>query len=425
MLLRERIYETLTKAARPLVRLVAPLHPQLRRAYAGRVTVVEMLATWARAHRTAAPLVWFHAPSVGESLMAQAIIEDLRRTVPGVQVAFTHFSPSAERIRERIGADVSTYLPWDITADIVAVLDALRPDVIAFVRTEIWPVLVDTAHRRQVRTCLVNGVLSARSSRLRAPSRFLLSPGYGRLDAVGAINAAAAERFVALGARPSVVTVTGDARFDQVWRRVAAIDRDAPLLKRLRDAAHFTIVCGSTWPADDDRIIAALVELFRDGGSRAIVAPHQPDSKHLAGLEQRLRDAGLRFARLADVEAGADIPDVTVVDRVGVLADLYAIADVAYVGGGFHSAGLHSIVEPAGLAVPVLFGPRHDNAAEAAEMMAAGGAFEVSDANSLAHALRALMDDATRARAGRAAREFVERRLGAAERNATLVSSLL
>lgn len=425
MLWRERIYELTLRAARPLIGLAASMNDQVRRAYNGRATALDTLALWARAHRTRAPLVWVHAPSVGESLMAQAIIEDLKRLVPGVQIAFTHFSPSAERIRERIGADVSTYLPWDVAADVEAALDVLRPNVIAFVRTEIWPVLVVAAGRRNVRTCLVNGVLSARSSRLRGPSRFLLSPAYARLDGVGAIDAAAAERFVRLGARAAVVSVTGDARFDQVMRRVSDIDCSAPLLQRLRDEKRFTIIAGSTWPSDDDRLIAALAAVLAEGDARAIIAPHQPDARHLRQLEQRLRDGGLRFNRLADIEAGAVQEDVVVVDRVGVLADLYAIADAAYIGGGFHKAGLHSIVEPAGLGVPVVFGPGHDNAAEAADMIAAGGAFEVRDAAQLESALRALKDRETRERAGAAAREFVYGRLGAAGRNAILIAGLL
>ena len=425
MLLRERVYEKALQAARPVIGLAAPLNAQVRRAFAGREAAVRVLEEWARHRRADSPLVWVHAPSVGESLMAQAIIEDVKRLVPGVQIAFTHFSPSAERIRERIGADVSAYLPWDIRSDIEPVLDALRPSVVAFVRTEIWPVLVDTARQRQVRTCVVNGVLSAHSSRLRGPSRFMLSPSYARLDAVGAINTAAAERFERLGARHDIVSVTGDARFDQVWRRVQRIDPNAPLLQRIRDEGRYTIIAGSTWPSDDERLVPALADVLRDTPGRAIVAPHQPDAKHIAELEETLTKAQLRFVRLADVERGERMEDVVIVDRVGVLADLYAIADVAYVGGGFHSAGLHSIVEPAGLGVPVVFGPGHANAAEAAEMLAAGGALEAADAGSLVNALRALQDRETRARTGDAARMFVESRLGAASRNAALIRSLV
>ena len=98
-------------------------------------------------------------------------------------------------------------------------------------------------------------------------------------------------------------------------------------------------------------------------------------------------------------------------DRVGVLGDLYALADVAYVGGGWGTAGLHSVLEPAAFGVPVLFGPFHANAREAAELIAAGGAFEWDADGS---ALRALLADPARRRAaGDAALRYVEAGLGA------------
>src|SRR5690606_20707703 len=98
-----------------------------------------------------------------------------------------HFSPSAERLASRVGADVAGYLPWDVTGEVRRGLGALQPTAIAFVRTEIWPVLVREAKGRGVALALVNAVLSEGSSRLGAGSRYLLGPGYARLDAVGAV----------------------------------------------------------------------------------------------------------------------------------------------------------------------------------------------------------------------------------------------
>jgi len=117
---------------------------------------------------------------------------------------------------------------------------------------------------------------------------------------------------------------------------------------------------------------------------------------------------------------------VVVVDRVGVLGDLYAIADIAYVGGGFHAAGLHSVLEPAAFGTPVIFGPRHANSREAGLLLAAGAATRVSDAPSLEVALGHWVEEpAARRSAGDAAREVVRAGLGAAERSYELVASLM
>ncbi|HEX9107100.1 MAG TPA: glycosyltransferase N-terminal domain-containing protein [Longimicrobiales bacterium] len=444
LLARERIYARALAAARPIMPLLGRLDPKLARGVEGREGAVARLQHWAAtARESARPLVWVHAPSVGEGLMAQAIISTLRERAPEgakPQIAFTHFSPSAERLAARIGADVADYLPWDLPGDVQRVLEALRPDLIAYVRTEAWPVLSALAARAGARLALVNAVLSQGSSRLRGHSRFLLGPTYRRLDAVGAVAEADAYRFRRLGVEPERVKVTGDARFDQVWQRVQALvgeggeHRNEPLLARLRQPHVTTLIAGSTWPADEERLVPAFArarEASRVSGAlwRLIVAPHEPDERHLQPLEERLSEAGLAHARLAEIEAGAALPEVVVVDRVGVLADLYSVGTLAYVGGGFHSAGLHSVVEPAALALPVIFGPRHGNAREADELEDAGGGFEVSDGAELESCLTELTSGGSapgsRTRAAAAALEYVRSRLGGAAANADLLLRLL
>jgi 3-deoxy-D-manno-octulosonic-acid transferase len=132
----------------------------------------------------------------------------------------------------------------------------------------------------------------------------------------------------------------------------------------------------------------------------------------------------LRGARLGAPDAAA--ADVVIVDRVGVLGDLYALASVAYVGGGFHSAGLHSVLEPAAFGVPVLFGPRFTNSRDAELLITAGGGATADSAAAIETRLTDwLSDDGLRAETGRAARDLVEGGLGAAERSWEIVSELL
>jgi 3-deoxy-D-manno-octulosonic-acid transferase len=306
-------------------------------------------------------------------------------------------------------------------------LDALQPNVIAFVRTEIWPALVREAAARRTRTALVNAVLSPRSSRLKASGRWLLSDAYRRLNAVGAVARDHADRFSRLGVTAQRLHITGDARFDQVMQRINQLDREQPLLQRLRDQRLLTLVAGSTWPSDDVELLGPLAQARKGKPMRIIMAPHEPDAAHLRALEQRLDTHGFAHARLSDVEHGnSRLPEVVVVDRVGVLADLYAIANVAYVGGGFHDAGLHSVVEPAALGVPVIFGPRHGNAREADELAGKGGGFVASDGHAAASVILDLAARPVhRQTSSSAARSFVEARLGGARRNAELIARLM
>jgi 3-deoxy-D-manno-octulosonic-acid transferase len=154
------------------------------------------------------------------------------------------------------------------------------------------------------------------------------------------------------------------------------------------------------------------------------VAPHEPTSPHAAAIARWAAAAGLRLARLDEADAAG--ADVVLVDRVGVLGDLYAVADIAYVGGGFHRAGLHSVLEPAAFGVPVLFGPLHGNSRDAEVLLADGGAQAVATREALAGAmLRWLDGDAFRADAGARARAAVVAGVGAAERSYALLAPLL
>jgi 3-deoxy-D-manno-octulosonic-acid transferase len=425
---RESVYEAAMRAAGPLLTPVSAIAGgKLRRGVHGRRESLDVLCDWGDAHRDPArPLAWLHAPSVGEALMAQAIIAALRERRPDVQIAFTFFSPSAERVLNRLGADVAAYLPWDTAAAAHALLGALRPSAIAFVRTEIWPVLTREAEAADVPALLVNAVLSEGSGRLGSAARFLLGPAYARLAAIGAADAEDGARFQRLGAPAHRIHVTGDARFDQVEARIRTLDPGVPLLARLRAAAAPVLVAGSTWGADHERLLPALAPLAAHGRLHLVLAPHEPSAAQLRALEAALVRAGIVAVRLSAFEAAPDAPPppALIVDRLGVLADLYSVAALAWVGGGFGTDGLHSVVEPAALGVPVLYGPRFGNSQEARRLADAGGGFVVTDGDALLERVGILLGTpGVHAAAATAARHFVEARLGGAGRNADLIAS--
>ncbi|MBY0489900.1 MAG: hypothetical protein K2R93_08665 [Gemmatimonadaceae bacterium] len=390
-----------------------------------------LLTRWerdaARVRTTHAPLVWFHAPSVGEGLQARPVAQALRAAHPTVQQAYSFFSPSAESFARSIAADVSGYLPFDTEDAADRLLDALRPAALVFVKLDVWPVLVHRAKVRRIPVALLSATLSAASGRRGAMSRWLLHDAYRALDAVGAIDPDHAARLVDLGVRPEVIEVMGDTRFDQVHERAARADRTrAPL--SLLTSVRPTLVAGSTWPADEAVLLPAWRALrARLPDARLIIAPHEPTAAHCAPIESWAAAEGLTLSRLTAIEqrGAIDTADVVLVDRVGVLGDLYAMANAAFVGGGFHAAGLHSVIEPAAFGVPVLFGPGHQMSREAGLLLAAGAARSRPDAATLADDLYAwLSDGGAWRRAGRLGRDLVEAERGATARALTIVERL-
>jgi 3-deoxy-D-manno-octulosonic-acid transferase len=409
-----------------LVRAAAGLAPpsqhKVVRSLHARRGIRARYERWSQAHRDPArALLWMHAPSVGEGLQARPVLALARQRAPAVQLAYTFFSPSAERFAGSLAVDFRDYLPFDTGADMRHALMQLAPTALVFSKLDVWPTLVREAASRGVGLGLISATLSSGSGRRSRVADALLRSAYQRLDAVGAIDEEDAERLKELGVRPGALTVTGDTRYDQVWERAASVDRADPLLAPLRSSRP-TLVAGSTWPSDQLELLAAWHSVRgRVPGARLLIAPHEPTESHLEPIERWARDARMTIDRL---ELATDRSDVVLIDRTGVLGALYALADVAYVGGGFHGAGLHSVLEPAAFGAPVLYGPR-GNGRDARRLAVAGGRV-VRDRHEISSALLYWMsDEGGRRDAGAAAREMVRQGLGAAERSWSLIRALL
>jgi 3-deoxy-D-manno-octulosonic-acid transferase len=191
----------------------------------------------------------------------------------------------------------------------------------------------------------------------------------------------------------------------------------------------FTIVAGSTWPGDEAVLLPAFADLLvQVPTARLILAPHEPHPDHLAGIAVMARRVNLpRPVRLSQLEHAAPSP-LIVVDRVGILADLYALGDVAFVGGGHHRAGLHSVLEPAVFGLPVIVGPHWQMSRDAALLIERGGALALpADGRRALHAQWLVWhhDDGARTRAGKAGKKMVLAGRGAAERTTALVRGLV
>ncbi len=422
----------LARTASAIAVTVAPSsNKKLAHSLRARRGLIERVRLRASAVRDLArPLVWLHAPSVGEGLQARPIAAALRAAHPEWQFAYTYFSPSAETFAESIAADITDYLPFDGAREADAMLDAIKPSALVFVKLDVWPVLVQRAVARGIPVGLVSATLAARSGRLGTFSRLVLHDAYAALTSVGAIDVANGVRLQALGVKETAVRTTGDTRFDQVWARAQNVDRRSVLLTLL-SSARPTLVAGSTWPSDDMVLGDSWIAVRRAvPTARLIIAPHEPADDYVNALLKWARANKLRAVRLSVLEERASPvdadADVIVVDRVGILGELYAVASAAFVGGGFHSAGLHSVIEPAAFGVPVAFGPGHTMSREAGLLLAAGGAVSMRTSRALTEVFTQwLADRNKREREGQRAREVVRAELGATSRSVALIEEMI
>jgi 3-deoxy-D-manno-octulosonic-acid transferase len=387
------------------------------------------LLEWARSGRDLArPLVWFHAASVGEGRQAEAVLVRFRRMRPDCQLVYTHFSRSAATLAGQLPVEAADYLPYDLPEPMDQLVGALKPSLLVFVKLDVWAELSTRAAAAGATVALVAATVSPDSGRLRWPARSLLAPGYRVIGAAAAISDEDGARLSRLGVPPAHIRVLGDPRFDSVAERVSGVAADDPLL--LLGSGAPTIVAGSTWPADESVLLNAFSRLQSEHpAARLILVPHEPTEAHLSAVERTAARFGLpRPVRLSAARGPATL---LLVDRTGVLAPLYGAGTMAYVGGGFGTAGLHSVLEPAVWKVPVVIGPRWTNSREAGLLLAAGGAVQLPSGSGPAAEVLCrqwqswLADESSRVRQGRTAWEVVERGLGAAQRSAEMLAGLI
>lgn len=365
-------YRAAVGLAGSLTPALSLLSPKLAAGHRGRRRADRRLADWASRHRNPErPLVWFHASSVGEGLQAESVLLELRRACPDLHYVYTHYSPSAESLARRLPVDVADYLPYDLPGPVERLLDALAPALLVFAKLDLWPELAVRAAARGTTVAMIAATVSPGSGRLRWPARALLHAGYRAVGAAAAISDDDAARLARLGVPPERISVLGDPRFDSVADRVASVAADERLHRFGRGVP--TLVAGSTWPEDEAVLLPAFARLLaRHPEARLIVVPHEPTPAHLASTEHIAARLGLPAPfRLSEATAPAPL---LLVDRVGALATLYGAGTMAYVGGGFGRAGLHSVLEPAAWALPVVFGPRWRESRDAAALLASGAA---------------------------------------------------
>jgi 3-deoxy-D-manno-octulosonic-acid transferase len=422
-------YRTAVRLGTALVPALGHFDSKLRRGDQARREAGDRLLEWARWNRDATrPLVWFHAASVGEGLQAESVLTELRRLRPECQFIYTHFSPSAEPLARRLDVDTADYLPYDLPATTERLLSSLEPDLLVFSKLDLWPELSTRAATTGAQVAIVAGTVSPGSARLRWPARSLLEAGYQVIAAAAAISAEDGHRLARLGVPGQRIQVLGDPRFDSVAQRVSAVSREDPLLRFGGGAP--TMVAGSTWAPDEAVLLAAYAGVRRlHPEVRLILVPHEPTPSHLDAVDRLAASFGLpRAVRLSEAEG--PVP-VLLVDRTGVLATLYGAGTMTYVGGGFGTAGLHSVLEPAAWGHPVAFGPRWRNSRDARLLLesSAGTALPGSRRRAGA-ALEQLWqdwiaDDEERSAQGRRARAVVDRGQGASARSAEMLAELI
>jgi len=374
----------------------------------------------------AAPVGWVHAVSVGEAIAAAPLLEGLRRAYPTLPLVVSTVTETGARVvRERF-ADLAThrYFPLDFPPIARRVIGSIAPAFFICMETELWPNTLRALAARGVPAMIANGRLSDRSYRRYRLVRGAMRRVLADIAVFGMQSAEDARRVIALGAPPERVVVTGNLKTEpladpagsvELWHRLLGLAADQPVW-----------IAGSTHRGEEEAVLEAHCRALLDRPNLALVlAPRHPEPEgEVVGV---LKARGLAAVRRSDLPARRSPGAVIVLDTVGELAQLYAIADVVFVGGSLAPLGGHNMLEPALRGKPVLFGPHTQNFREAAGVLVDSGCGRVvHDAGELGAELKRLLADSVlRARLGAAGRDAVLARHGAVRATLELVAQYL
>lgn len=342
--------------------------------------------------------IWVHAVSVGESIAAAPMIRELRARYPQLPITVTCMTPTgSERIRALFGDTVQhCYLPYDLPWAASRFLRRLQPRLAVVMETELWPNHIHQCARRGIPVALANARLSERSARGYARFARLTAPMLAELSLIAAQTEAEAERFRRLGARAAAVTVTGSIKFDLSVD--PALLQQAEALRQAWSASARPIWIGaSTHTGEDEILLAAHRQLLvTHPNALLILVPRHPE--RFGSVYELCRKQGFATVRRSLAEPPQSGTQVVLGDTMGELLFLYALADVAFVGGSLVPTGGHNLLEPAALGKPVLTGPHVFNFLDiAAQLRDAGALKEIDSAPGLAEAVEALWEDGARA----------------------------
>ncbi len=375
-----------------------------------------------------APVVWFHAISVGETKAVLPVLKLFKKRNPGVKIVLSTVTQTGNRTAEADGKglyDSLIYFPLDLSWTVESVINRIRPSAVVIVEKEVWPNFFRGLHKRGIPLVIINGAVSLKSFKRFTRFKFFFGEVFGMVSWFSARSKADLDRAVSAGVKPERAAYAGNIKFDMTPPAVEA--SKAALLENALGikTGSTVIVAGSTHEGEEPIILGAFKRLKKDfPGLKLIIAPRHPE--RFAVVETIIKKTGLKYMRRSG--AGVDNADVVLLDTVGELIGVYSFAAIAIVGGSLVT-GLqgHNLLEPALFAKPVVYGPYVESCQEMAELLEeAGGGVRVRGEDVIYNTLKGFLSDpAIRQKAGQSALAVVAANRGAAERTVEIIEGFI
>ncbi|MEP7165738.1 MAG: glycosyltransferase N-terminal domain-containing protein [Ferruginibacter sp.] len=381
------------------IRIVSPWNEKARRWIKGRLE----FPTACFEEKT----IWMHCASLGEFEQGRPLLEEIKKRYPSYKVLLSFFSPSGYEVMKNYpGADLVFYLPMDNMSNAKKLIGNLNPALVLWVKYEYWYYYLTELKQRNIPVLLVSGIFR-KSQPFFKWYGSIWKKMLSRFDWFFLQDEESIALLASIGIKDNTM-IAGDTRFDRV---IAIAEKKEPVdhIKTFI-ANDRVLVAGSTWEEDE---IELLHFVKANPAIKFIIAPHEIHESNLADVKKEFKNP-LLYSELSIKNNLPEDMHVLIIDNIGMLSRLYQYADVAYVGGGFGSEGVHNVLEAAVYGKPVVFGPVYEKFSEAKGLVECGGGITVSGPLQLEAVLGNLFHDREAlTKSSVAAKDFVYNNKGA------------
>jgi len=331
---------------------LSPFVPKIGAGLRDRIGLIDRVAAFRKSIGSKQVLL-FHCASAGEFESLRPLAKEFNRDRFALVVSY--FSPSAKSaIEKSTEFDFVDCSPSDSIGTVSAYLDAMKPSAVCITKHDVWPNFIWQSELRGIPRFLISGNFHARSLKALPGARGFHRSIYRSFTQIMTVSETDSERAAQLCGSDRNIVAIGDSRYDQVRQRA---EREIDFQKDIFDfcTEKIVFIAGSTH-SDDENLILPVVKKHIDKlpNLRLIIVPHDPSSDATKRITSTAREFGLSAADL-DIDTVKD-QNALIINRTGILADLYRIGSIAYVGGGF-GKGVHSVLEPMIHGLPVITGP--------------------------------------------------------------------
>jgi 3-deoxy-D-manno-octulosonic-acid transferase len=331
-------------------------------------------------------VIWMHSASLGEYEQGLPVLEKLKNEYPDYKILVTFFSPSGYEnvIKKQNIADAVCYLLFDEEWKINQFISLFDTKIFFTIKYDFWYHLLKGLHKQGVKTFVVSALFYEKQVFFKPWGKWFVRNLKENIEWFFHQTSYSMQLAKEIGLVKS--SVSGDTRFDRV-RQIREQNIFIPFIDEFKEDKKL-VVFGSSWESEEN-IAKVIYENTLD--IKIIIAPHS--MKRVESLKKIFPEALLYSEISSHPSVEIQKSRILIVDSIGLLSKLYSYGDAAVVGGGFHSAGLHNILEAAVFGIPVIFGNHYKKNPEADALISCGGAMSFSDEHSAAAFVLNLIQD--------------------------------